>query len=348
MNLSSDPEITVVVPVYNVESYIATCIHSLLAQSFRQFELLLIDDCSSDQSIRIAEDILKEQQRIPWRTIALPSNSGPGTARNAGIDAAKGKFIVFADGDDWLPYTVLEHFYGEIVLHPGSIVCGNTIAVTDGEQSPYWVNVTERKVFERTDAIKRMLTYNEILDAAWAKIIPRSLFIDNNIRFPSALYFEDTPTNVRLFNSAENVIAIPHTVYFYRQNRPGSILQQKSVKSVRDRLFVFEDIFSYLCTIPSMDYEFSVNYYLHRLAGEYRNIFKNYHLPRRDQQSLAREVAEKVWQLKRKNRQTKVRRYVGIKFDMLLKKGLYKNTLVFYLLHNNSYSVFKSLIDFYM
>ncbi|HTM66836.1 MAG TPA: glycosyltransferase family 2 protein [Flavipsychrobacter sp.] len=348
MNLSSDPEITVVVPVYNVESYIATCIHSLLAQSFRDFELLLIDDCGSDQSIKIAEQILSEQQRIPWRVVRLPTNSGLGDARNVGIETAKGTFIAFVDSDDWVPYTMLEDFHDEIVLHPDSIVCGNTVAVTEGEQSPYWVNVTERKVFEKTDAIKRMLTYNEVLDTAWAKIIPKKLFIDNNIRFPSALYFEDTPTNLRLFDKAENVIAIPNTVYFYRQNRPGSILQQKSVKSVHDRLFVFEDIFSYLCTIPSMDYEFSVDYYLHRLAGEYRNIFKNYHLPHRDQQSLAKEVAEKVWQLKRKNRHTKVRRYVGIKFDMLLKKGLYKNTLLFYLLHNNSYSVFKSLIDFYM
>ena len=92
------PEVSVIVPVYNVEAYLAQCIDSILAQDYRNFELILVNDGSTDNSGAICERYAAQDRRI---RVITQENSGPSTARNTGIKAACGKYIVFVDADDW-------------------------------------------------------------------------------------------------------------------------------------------------------------------------------------------------------------------------------------------------------
>jgi len=342
------PRISVIVPVYNVAAYIETCVRSLLAQTFSAFEILLVDDCGTDDSVAIAEGILRGQQHIAWSTLRHEQNKGLSEARNTGINAARGTYIVFVDSDDWVPPAMLERFVETASEHPASIICGNTIAVTNDIQEPYWFEVMERVVFSKQEGIKRMLSYDQLLDTAWAKMFPVRLFRETNIRFPAGLYFEDTPTNLRLFNNAESIVAIPHTVYYYRRSRPDSILQQRSFKTAQDRLKVFEDIYSYLSSSAVLDETYTTHYYLNRLVGEYRNIFKDYKLTHAQQQQLAKEISEKILKFRREHRNMHLRRIIGIKFSLLLKRKWYKNMLIFLFMHNDIYSIIDLLIDCYI
>lgn len=338
------PKISVIIPVYNVAEYIITCISSVTAQTFKDFELLVIDDCSQDNSIDLAEKYLANNAAINWRIIKHEKNKGLSAARNSGIDEAQGQFIMFIDSDDWIPNNTLEIFYREIVKHPQSIICGNTIAVTDIVKSPYWVKLTERIIFKKEEAIERMLVYNQILDTAWAKMYPRNLFLDHNIRFPVGFYFEDTPTNVRLFNNSESIIGIPHDVYYYRQNRAGSILQEKSMKSATDRVLVFENIYNYVVKDTQVNKEFALNYYLLRLVREYTCVFKEYKLSPKDQYTLAQNISAKILQLKKANKNVSFRKQIGIKFNVLTHQYFYKNAFLFSILHNGVYSVIDSFL----
>jgi glycosyltransferase involved in cell wall biosynthesis len=342
------PEVSVIVPVYNVESYIIPCLESIVRQTYRDFELLLIDDRGQDQSIQIAIDFLDNHPEISYRLLTHTSNSGLSAARNTGIEGARGRFLIFVDSDDWMPDNALADFYQTVQQYPNSIVCGNSIAVTEGVYAPYWTSVKEKKIFEKSDAIRRMLVYDELLDTAWSKIYPRRLFVDYDIRFPVGLYFEDTPTNVRLFNHAENIIAIPAQVYFYRRNRPGSILQQKSLKSVNDRLQVFSNIYDYISNHTDVDKEFALNYYLECLVNEYRGTFTRYKLSLKDQYAVTNKIDSMIRRLKKQQRRNNFRHEIGIKFNLLVNNAANQHKLMFYLLHNKKYSIISKLIDTYI
>lgn len=339
------PEISVIIPIYNVASYIEDCLVSLVSQSFPHYELVLVDDCSSDNSISLARKVLTAHPNVSFQLVTHLENRGLSAARNTGIQAAKGKFLVFADSDDWLPQNALEILYREIVAYPESIVCGNTTQFTDGVYSPYW-SCNERMILDRNDAIMRMLTYDGVIDTAWAKIYQREIFIANNIEFPEGLYFEDTPTNIQLFNKASTIIVLPENVYFYRRNRPGSILQERSAKSAKDRLWVFGFIYDYLVTKTSVSSDFALNYYTMRLAIEYRSIFTVYNLSVKQQYELSRNLTSVYYRLKRSHRKKNFRKEIGYKLSFLLRRGFYRSKMLFILLHNSTYSILESIINF--
>lgn len=341
------PDISVVMPVYNVAAYIPDAIRSIVSQSFKEFELLLIDDCSQDNSMAIATEMLKDTQ-VNWRVIHHTKNKGLSAARNTGILEAQGKFIVFVDSDDWMDEHALGHFFAEISCNEHSIVCGNTTSVTDGVYARYWTGVDERTVFNKADAIARMLDYKGLLDTAWAKIYPRSLFLDNKIFFPLNTYFEDTPTNIRLANAAKNVIALPYTVYYYRRNRAGSILQLNDHKSATDRLDAFANIYAYLIDHTEVDRRFADEYYLEVLVNEYRNIFGRYKLSWKEQFLLVGKIHHAIGAMRRDTGRKNFKKEIGVKFNWILSNRSNRHPALFFLLHNKRYSVLHRLINLYL
>lgn len=339
------PQFTIVLPVYNVAPYINECLNSIVHQTNRDFELLIIDDISTDESMAIVEHFLQTvAPKVSIKIIKHDNNKGLSAARNTGIEAAKGTYIVFVDSDDWIAQDMLENFAKYIEQHPDSIICGNTIQVTDGEHSPYWSS-DEYLELDNTEAIQRMLVYDKVIDTAWAKITPRHLFIDYHIRFPENLYFEDTPTNVRLFNKANKIIVIKENVYYYRRNRVGSILQEKSFKSANDRLNVFENIYNYLLSDTSIDKDFALHYYLIRIAHEYRMVLNGYKLNVNQQQTLMKKISNTYVDLQKKFGRSAMRKNIGYKFSFLLRQTIYKSAFLFLIFHNTAYSLLRFIVD---
>ena len=200
--------ISVIVPIYKIEKYIGECIESILNQSFKDFELILVDDGSPDKSGIICDDYQKKDSRI---TVIHKKNGGVTSARKAGFDVSKGDWICFVDGDDTLPNNALEimYSYSEKV----DIVSGNM--KTSIFQSYRNIQYQE-KLITSNQAIQDLLN-RKMYSGLWSKLIRKKLFSAFVWDIPRKLTMgEDFIMCIRLFNNAYKIQSIKNVIYEYR------------------------------------------------------------------------------------------------------------------------------------
>lgn len=220
------PCFSVIVPVYNVENYLAQCLDSLLGQTYRDFEVIVVDDVSTDSSREIAfqyADRYPEQIRL----VLHQTNKGLGGARNTGIQAAAGQYLMFLDSDDYLLPETLKKV-NEVLQ----------------KQQAQIVEFCFRMVDEKGGYLNRMYCLEEDEKApvllkhtvnACNKAIHRQLFESQNIRFPEKRYYEDYWTIPKLLLNAEKTATINEDLYCYRQ-RTESIIHDTNIEKNRDIL----------------------------------------------------------------------------------------------------------------
>lgn len=215
------PTISVIVPVYNVENYMHRCVDSILNQTFTDFELILVDDGSPDNCGAICDEYEKQDNRI---AVVHKKNGGPSSARNAGLDIAQGKYIMFCDSDDWVDSRWCEYSYRAICTNEKAwIVTDIHRKSTPDEKGP---------VDSRFDEISlESKSYFEIYKMglspyAYNKIYSREIIEQNNLRFDEACRFaEDVEFNVRYCMLCERCLFLPKKLYVYFQN-PDSIMHR--------------------------------------------------------------------------------------------------------------------------
>lgn len=215
------PLISVIVPVYNVESYLPQCIDSILAQTYENLEIILVDDGSTDSSGRICEDYAGRDPRI--KTIHKP-NEGLADARNRGIQAARGVYCSFVDSDDHIAGDCIAYLYDMADTYGAQIaVCGyqkvhnnDLVRASDPDGTNKAVSV-----YDTFNALSALLYQRGIITAAWGRLFRRELF--NAIRFPKGRQHEDVAVMYRLFDQAETIAVGYERKYYYLQ-RPGSIV----------------------------------------------------------------------------------------------------------------------------
>lgn len=227
------PILSVIVPVYNVEQYLHKCVESILNQTFKNIELILIDDGSTDISSQICDEYKEKDRRV---CVYHKKNGGLSDARNYGIDHTNGEYIAFVDSDDWIDIGMYEAMMNAIVDNDADIVvCGHRVVTLDGQ-------IEETVVFDKPilmsgkDATKEILRDESMPSFAWNKIYRKSLFKD--IKFPKGRIYEDTAVIYRCFNMAKSVYVL-NKVYYNYLRRPGSIcLSQKGdIEKIVKRLF---------------------------------------------------------------------------------------------------------------
>lgn len=216
------PKVSIVVPCYNIQKYVGRCIESLLAQTFTDFELILVNDGSTDDTL----SILKEYEKKDSRIIVLEKeNGGLSDARNAGMKIAKGEYIQFVDGDDFAEDILLEKCVQKLDE------TGADIVIFDFYQ--YYTETNTKEViahsFDETkeyslDTTPTLLT--NIKNAAWNKMYKLSLFKENHIEYPFGYYYEDLGTTYRLLPRAKKIVFINQPLLNYLQDRPGNITTQ--------------------------------------------------------------------------------------------------------------------------
>ena len=268
------PLLTVVIPVYNVERYLKRCIESVLAQEWKDYEILLVDDGSTDNSPQICDDYVKDYDFI---SVIHKENGGLSEARNTGISHAKGEYVYFPDSDDWIePDTfialaeALESLEFDIISFNREFVKGEEDAIVSEPE------VTQ--VFEGKDAFVQCLKHSYITGFANDKIYRKSLFIDNNILFPKGKYYEDLGTNYKLFLSAKKVYATNQKYYHYLIDNPDSITQSWNEKKFSDMFGFYKDIFYSDFVRSQLNQEelqisqlYYVNGLIHLLASLYKS-----------------------------------------------------------------------------
>jgi len=203
--------ITVVVPVYNVKNFLEKCVDSIIDQTYKNIEILLIDDGSSDGSESICDEYAINDSRV--RSFHK-QNGGLADARNYGIDRAQGKYITFVDSDDWIDQDFLELLYNSINDKNAEISVCDFRFCYDGQSIPdrNWINSTS-EVLDTESALNTMIYANKFASHATNKMYLSSLFKD--IRFPKGKYYEDLFTIYKIVARAHKVVYINAPKYNY-------------------------------------------------------------------------------------------------------------------------------------
>ena len=233
------PLLTVVIPVYNVEKYLKRCVESVLVQGWHNYDIILVDDGSTDKSPQICDDYVKAYDFI---SVIHKENRGLSEARNTGISQAKGEYVYFPDSDDWIEPDTFIALAEELESQKFDIISFNREFVK-GEEDAIVSDPLVTKVFEGKDGFVQMLKHSYITEFANDKIYKKSLFVDNNISFPKGKYYEDLGTNYKLFLSAKNVFATNQKYYHYLIDNPDSITQSWNEQKFSDMFGFYKDIF---------------------------------------------------------------------------------------------------------
>lgn len=229
--------ISVIVPVYNVSPYLEKCLDSILKQTFTDWELLLIDDGSSDDSGTICDQFSEKDQRI---TVFHQPNSGVSSARNRGIKEVKGDWIAFIDADDWVDNNYLEELYKGTKEENTCLVCMGYSLVYENPAKISRGFIAERKSNNMT-FLEKMLCYETSGWCIYAKLYSKSKMGD--VRFDESLRIaEDMLFNTEYLLSADGlVVEIPYCCYYYFQ-REGSATDDSTEKDLIDRQKAFRKI----------------------------------------------------------------------------------------------------------
>ena len=173
------PEISVIIPVYNANKYLNECISSILNQSFKEFELILVDDGSKDNSLKICEEFAAVDDRI---IIIKKENGGVSSARNRGIEKARGHYVSFCDADDTYDIDYLEFLYRITLKKDYDIVMGADRMIYPNGKEIFHFNTGFKGELSSQKAIQ-LLFEGKIGSGVWTKLIKRSFIIDKNLRF---------------------------------------------------------------------------------------------------------------------------------------------------------------------
>lgn len=237
------PKLSIIVPVYNVQEYLQECLGSILAQSFQDFELILVDDGSTDYSGRICDEYERfSEKKGKVIHVIHQKNKGLSEARNAGIELAKGKYIGFVDSDDWLnPYMYESMQLAAEKYDADVVICRYKWESSYGKFET--VGYGKEIVMDRIEATVKILEDKEILSFAWNKIYRRTLF--EGVKYPARRIFEDTATTYKLMYKANRVVAIPYIGYNYRRNANGICLSEQNIVSAKTIKREFDNMLSF-------------------------------------------------------------------------------------------------------
>ncbi len=235
----SNPLISVIVPVYNVEKYIERCIESILGQTFTDFELIIVNDGSTDKSGEICDRYSNNDPRI---RIIHKENGGLSDARNAGIEAANGEYIGFIDSDDYIDTDMYELLYQNICRENADIsTCGIYDCYPDKTVTQE-VNSSDFTV-DGSEAVRLALESQFMPLFAWNKLYKRSLF--DSIRFPVGKIYEDAFVMIKLMGASRRVSISMKPKYYYI-HRENSITTRAFRNSDLDVVEAHENNFSYI------------------------------------------------------------------------------------------------------
>lgn len=234
------PRFSIILPIYNVEKYLSACIDSILKQSFKDYEIILVDDGSKDSSGAICDDYKKGFERI--KVIHKP-NGGLSDARNVGLKEAIGEYVFFVDSDDYLiDNNVLGQINEKIEISSPDVIAFKSVKWFESTGK---TSTCSWNLIVSTSAIEPYQKYIELIDkdayfnSAWSKVIRRSFLVNNNIEFEKGLLGEDNDWYYKVVEHIQSLELINEPLYVYRQ-RTGSITKTYTKKNLEHLLWLIE------------------------------------------------------------------------------------------------------------
>ena len=237
--------LSVIIPVYKVEAYLARCVDSILGQTHEDLEVILVDDGSRDASGSICDAYAQQDPRV---RVIHKENGGLSSARNAGLETATGEYITFVDSDDWIEADAYAHLLSLIEKYQVQLVCGGNYDV-NGETGVKTLGLCPEKeeVLTAEEFLRRMFMWQGFDSSACDKIYHRSLL--ETFRYPEGKVCEDVAVTYKIVLEARRAALSDRPFYNY-YHRAGSITIS-TAEEITDKTFHFsrhtEEIYSYVC-----------------------------------------------------------------------------------------------------
>lgn len=249
--------ISVIVPIYNVENYLSRCVNSIKKQTYKNLEIILVDDGSSDNCPRICDDYALADNRIK---VIHKENGGLSDARNAGMEIATGKFISFIDSDDWVEENFIETLYNTLILNEADIAECAVSYVDESNQV-----LRTRKAFQdvlicdKMEALQLLICEKGVYQTVWNKLYKREII--GELKFPFGKLNEDEFWTYKVFDRIKKFAAINVPLYNYFQRSSSIMGNGYSIKRL-DGLEAVMERWRYLRKYPELnDYETTVMMY---------------------------------------------------------------------------------------
>lgn len=283
-------EVSVVVPIYNVEKYLRQCLESLVNQNFDDYEIILINDGATDNSMKIAQEFEDKYKNIK---LISKKNAGLGAARNTGMKYVTGKYVLFVDSDDYVSPEYISELYNVINREDSDIVICSHEKIYENKTEIVNLEVDFNKAYEGIEVLGHLFS-RKIRCYAWDKIYKTELFFNNEVQYLEGRLYEDILATVKLISKSKKISYINKPLYKYRI-REGNITSIKTIKSIIDLNFsiekvnkylVDENLYSYLddeivnfnisYTLGSLDIlSIYTNYEIKKFYSGYKDYYKN-------------------------------------------------------------------------
>lgn len=214
-------KISIIIPVYNAEQYIDNCLKSLIGQTYKNIEIILVDDGSKDSSYDIC---LEYSKKYSFIKIFHKTNGGPSSARNLGISKASGDYICFVDSDD----TVSEYYVEKLLENKADMVLGGFIElINENKKNVKMCNSIQ--MFKDEEIYIKFIEASEsdIYNSPWCKLYKRNIIEKNKLRYDESLRMgEDLEFNINYLKYCKSMIIIPDCLYYYNKNVVGSLTKK--------------------------------------------------------------------------------------------------------------------------
>ena len=216
-------EVSIIVPVYNVEKYLERCLDSLINQTFKDIEIICIDDGSIDNSGKILDEYAAKDSRLK---VIHQNNAGQAAARNNGMKIASGRYISFVDSDDWVDKDFIEKLYDAIIRNDADIAAASIIRKRQNSEK-YRVHYTEEKCLE-TLSDKIAVCNIPKCCYVWNKLYKKEIIAD--WQFKAGVYFEDVLWLPEVIKKSGKIVTVPNVNYFYRVNSSSIVKKHPSTR----------------------------------------------------------------------------------------------------------------------
>lgn len=238
------PKISIIIPVYNVEKYLRECLESCINQTLEDIEIICVDDCSPDNSIKILEEYQQKDSRI--KIFRHEKNKNLGAARNTGLENATGEYVWFVDSDDYIDTKACQILYDAIKEFDVDMLCFSALKFVDENKKRQFIydkyyhqGVRINKIYHPKTNWKDIV-FSNLNVTAWAYLTKKTLL--QNFRFREGVWHEDTDFTPILLTCADSFCYIPYTAYFYRINQNSIVQKPMSKKRLEDQIAVAESL----------------------------------------------------------------------------------------------------------
>lgn len=250
--MKNSPLVSVIIPVYNVERYLRRCLDSVVNQTYRNLEIILVDDGSPDRCPEICDEYAERDSRIK---VIHKKNGGQSEARNIAIDICRGEYIAFIDSDDLVSTWYIENLYTAINNHSVKFAICETICFSDYSEIGRHESLYSSKLLSKRSAIK---SYCSLFPrksvpflAPFCKLYHRSLF--QELRFPVGCIYEDSLLNYKLIDLVDEIAYINEPLYYYYM-RENSTMGQKERHDYKIVLRPYQEAIAYFESLQKSDF----------------------------------------------------------------------------------------------